>query len=81
MCYRVRTPIGEQTFTLYRAAYLLAANEIFARLDYPCSKDDTVIVDIGANIGLAALYFLTRSRDSFVYAFEPVPLKVVSLSS
>jgi len=74
--YSVRTPAGEVSFDLYHIEDLLTANEIFARLDYKCSKDAKVIVDIGANIGLASLYFLTRSRDSFVYAFEPVPLNV-----
>jgi FkbM family methyltransferase len=75
VCYRVRTPIGEQTFTLYHAAPFLLRTKYLRDLITRARKT-TVIVDIGANIGLAALCFLIRSRDSFLYAFEPVPVNV-----
>ncbi len=32
-----------------------------------------MVVDIGANIGLASLFFLTRRPDTVVHAAEPVP--------
>jgi FkbM family methyltransferase len=32
-----------------------------------------VVVDIGSNIGLSSLYWLTRTRDSYVYCYEPAP--------
>lgn len=54
-------------------------NEIFCREDYRCGRDLRVAVDIGANIGISALYFLTRNADTRVYAFEPDPRNVERL--
>lgn len=53
---------------------MLTINEIFCRLDYSASASDLAIVDFGSNIGISALYFLTRSDKSFVYCYEPLPL-------
>src|SRR5579872_5565430 len=49
--------------------------EIFLRQDYRCdfSDDAPVIVDCGANIGFAVLYFKVMFPRSTVYAFEPSP--------
>ena len=50
---------------------LLTLNEVFCRRDYGPGRNIQVVVDIGANIGLAALFFLTRNRTCWVYCFEP----------
>jgi FkbM family methyltransferase len=42
-------------------------------LDYRVPKDISVVVDFGSNIGISALYFLTRNASVKVYLFEPVP--------
>ena len=38
-----------------------------------------VVVDIGSNIGISALYFLTRNPDCRVWLYEPVPRNVERL--
>jgi FkbM family methyltransferase len=53
-------------------------NEIFCRRDYGGRAHRTV-VDIGANVGLASLFFLTRSPDARVWAYEPDPANVQRL--
>jgi FkbM family methyltransferase len=69
----VRTPLGTVTPRLFNRMDLLTLNEIFCRLDYPVDERPKVIMDIGSNIGLSALYFLTRNPHSRCYLFEPVP--------
>jgi len=70
---RVRTPSGTVAPTLYSSHDILTVNEIFCRGDYSCGRDLRVAVDVGANIGISALYFLTRNSGARVYAFEPDP--------
>lgn len=72
----VRTPLGTIRPTLYSYYDLLTLNEIFFREDYPASPSDRVVVDIGSNIGLSALYFLTRGPDAHCHLFEPDPRNV-----
>jgi len=47
-------------------------NEVFIKKEYavPVSNPATII-DIGANIGAASLFFAKRFPDAVVYAFEP----------
>lgn len=70
---RVRTPTGEIGVTLYTHHDMLTLNEIFCREDYRVQNNIKVIVDIGSNIGLSALYFLTRNSESFCHLYEPNP--------
>jgi FkbM family methyltransferase len=70
---RVRTPIGPVEPTLYSADDLITLVECFARLDYDISDDVRCVVDIGSNIGISALYFLSRNAEVKTYLFEPVP--------
>jgi hypothetical protein len=70
---RVRTPSGTIAPTLYSSHDILTVNEIFCRGDYRYGPDLRVAVDVGANIGISALYFLTRNSGARVYAFEPDP--------
>ncbi|MGI0134980.1 MAG: FkbM family methyltransferase [Candidatus Micrarchaeaceae archaeon] len=70
---RIKTPLGTIEPTLYSRHDMLTVNEIFCRGDYRCGPDVRTIVDFGSNIGLSALYFLTRSPDTFIYLFEPLP--------
>jgi len=48
-------------------------NEIFVNCDYAfnCSSDSPLIVDAGANIGIATLFFKYRHRQSKIICFEP----------
>jgi FkbM family methyltransferase len=53
--------------------------EVFCREDYRVGANLEVAVDVGANIGISALYFLTRNSYSRVYVFEPDPKNVERL--
>ncbi len=75
----IRTPLGMIEPTIYGYHDMLTVNEIFCREDYPVGRSHQVIVDIGANIGISALYFLTRHTSCKCYLFEPVPINVERL--
>ena len=75
----VRTPLGPVDVMLYSSHDLLTLNEIFCRLDYSAIPRTRVVVDIGSNIGISALYFLTRDPDVFCHLFEPVPANLERL--
>lgn len=76
---RVDTPTGRIVPTLYSSHDMLTVNEIFCRQDYAASSDTRVVVDLGSNIGISALYFLTRNHDCEVYLFEPLKRNVERL--
>ncbi len=63
---------------LYSRHDLLTVNEIFCRLDYG-TEAPALVVDVGANIGLAALFWLTRRPDCRVWCYEPNPENVPRL--
>ncbi len=69
----VRTPLGVVAPTLHSSHDVSTLVEVFCRLDYGASDDVGVVVDIGSNIGISALYFLTRNATSRCYLFEPDP--------
>jgi FkbM family methyltransferase len=75
----VRTPVGIVRPRLATPHDLLTVNEVFCRLDYEAPADLGVVVDIGSNIGISALYFLTRNRTARCYLYEPVPRNVALL--
>ena len=56
----IRTPLGVISPKIYSYHDMLTVNEIFCREDYRTGSECRVIVDIGSNIGISALYFLTR---------------------
>lgn len=75
----VRTPLGLFTPTLYSYHDLMTLNEAFCREDYPATAHCKVVVDLGSNIGLTGLYFLTRAPHVHCYLYEPVPRNVERL--
>ncbi len=75
----VNTPLGEQEIRLYSHHDILTVNEIFCRNDYHASSDLRVVVDLGSNIGISALYFLTRNKLARCYLFEPDPKNILRL--
>lgn len=77
--WAIRTPAGIMSPTLYSPHDMLTVNEIFCRRDYPAGPDTRVVVDLGSNIGLSALWFLTRGAGARCYLYEPVPLNVARL--
>lgn len=76
---RVRTPIGPQDVTLFNKHDIITLHEIFCRGDYR-SPSPKIVVDIGANIGISALYFMTRSPSTYCELYEPDPSNISKLS-
>jgi FkbM family methyltransferase len=76
---RVRTPVGTVAVTLFGPDDVLTLNEVFFREDYRVPNDIRTAVDVGANIGLSAVYFLTRNAYCRVHLFEPDPRNVERL--
>lgn len=72
----MHTPIGDITITAYSFHDFLTINETFCRQDYRATSEDEVVVDFGSNIGVTAAYFLTRTRSSYCYLFEPLSTNV-----
>jgi FkbM family methyltransferase len=69
----MRTPTGPVAATAYSQHDVITVNEIFCRLDYELPAGATRVIDIGSNIGISALYFLTRAPEVFCHLFEPDP--------
>src|SRR6266516_129528 len=70
---RLRTPLGRAEPTLYSHHDVWTVVEIFCREDYRASPSTEVVVDIGSNIGISALYFLTRNQACRCHLYEPDP--------
>jgi len=66
---------------LGRAPLLVMFDEIFVRQDYAfdARTNTPFVVDAGANIGLATLYFKHRYPGARVLAFEPEPTTFATL--
>lgn len=69
----VRTPLRTVAPTLHSQHDMITLNEIFCREDYRVGTEAEIVVDIGSNIGISALYFLTRSARARAWLYEPVP--------
>ncbi|HUC26322.1 MAG TPA: FkbM family methyltransferase [Streptosporangiaceae bacterium] len=77
---RVRTILGPQDVTLFCSQDAMTVHEIFCRRDYQTPAPPQVVVDVGSNIGVSALYFLTRSPSAYCYLYEPDPRNIDKLS-
>lgn len=75
----VNTPVGTRDIRLYSHHDILTVNEIFCRNDYPAALNLRVVVDLGSNIGISALFFMTRNNQARCYLFEPDPKNIVRL--
>lgn len=70
----IKTPTGPVDVQLFSAADLSTLNLIFCRQDYLVPEKTRIVVDVGSNIGLSTLFWLTRSNESYVYCHEPAPV-------
>lgn len=75
----VRTPLGVVAPLTFSHHDLVTVIEVFCRLDYAAPPDVRVVVDLGSNIGISALYFLTRNPDVRCHLYEPVVRNAVRL--
>jgi hypothetical protein len=74
----VRTPVGPISIRLDSHHDMITVNEMFCRLDYRVDRSARTIVDVGSNIGVSALYFLTRT-NARLWLYEPVPRNIERL--
>ena len=75
----VKTPIGRQKATLYCSDDMITLVECFGKLDYCAKENISCVVDFGSNIGISALYFLSRNNRVKVYLYEPLPKNIERL--
>ena len=76
----INTPLGLQRVTAFSHHDLITIIGCFGKLDYRASKDISVVVDFGSNIGISALYFLTRNSNVKVF-FLPLATPQIRLFS
>jgi FkbM family methyltransferase len=69
-------PNGKDLYYIDKLSALDIYEEIFVENEYLqygiVVKDNDVIFDVGANIGLFSLYMAQKARDLSIFAFEPV---------
>lgn len=75
----VRTPSGTLRPMLWSAHDMITLNEMFCREDYRVLEAPRLVVDIGSNIGLSALYFMSRGHGVRCHLYEPVARNVERL--
>lgn len=74
----VRTPLGRRAIILQSRHDLVTVIENFCRLDYG-KGGAQIVVDMGANIGVSALFFITLRPDAHVSCYEPDPRNIPRL--
>jgi FkbM family methyltransferase len=69
---RLRTPTGGVTLHLRNFESVKTAFSVFCREDYGIDGERALhFLDIGANVGISAVYFLTRHPCNTVRCYEP----------
>lgn len=70
--FRLR-PLDRTVFVRPQTSDLYCINEVFLEkiYDFPYQIDPSVIVDVGANIGSATLFFAKKYPHAQIYAIEP----------
>lgn len=75
---RLRTPTGLVELLVPHPHDVRTVNEVFHRHDYGRGASQ-VVVDIGGNIRVSAVWFLSRSPSTRVHVWEPVPHNLETL--
>ena len=65
------SPLGSKKVNLYSSDDFSTFNLIFCRQDYLFMDHQKIILDIGSNIGLSAIFWLTRNENTIVHCYEP----------
>ena len=65
------SPTGKANVKIHSHHDFSTFNLIFCREDYFYKQEHKIILDIGSNIGLSAIYWLTRNDQTIVYCYEP----------
>ena len=76
----IKTPVGPLNLNVGGRDDLATISSMYCRYDYLGDPEANVVIDIGANVGIAAAYFLSRSKSpNFLYAYEPAPRNLALL--
>ena len=78
--FQVRAFGSKVAITIFNAHDAITLVEVFCREDYVTDKNQKIFVDVGANIGLASLYFLMSNPHAIVYTYEPCLSNLPKLS-
>ena len=70
---KVRTPIGKVNICMRNRQSARTLYSIFVREDYLIDNKPKNILDLGSNIGISAIYFLTRNIKNRIFCVEPDP--------
>ncbi len=81
LAYRFGIHRPPRSYTLRNGASIMLQSpihtmilgEVFLKRDYGTVNAGAVVIDVGAHIGLFAIYAATGARGVRVYAYEPVP--------
>jgi FkbM family methyltransferase len=68
----IRTPVGKIRIALRNLESAKTLFSVFCRRDYATPRHPAVmLMDVGANIGITSLYFVSRNRANRAICFEP----------
>lgn len=70
---KLRSPIGKINLVLRNRQSARTIYSIFVREDYFTDHSNRNILDFGSNIGISAVYFLSRNKRNKILCFEPDP--------
>ena len=70
---KLRSPIGKINLVLRNRQSARTIYSIFIREDYFTDYSNKNILDFGSNIGVSAVYFLSRNKTNKIVCFEPDP--------
>jgi FkbM family methyltransferase len=70
---RLKTPTEVHMVEILNSLDYFTINEVFCWEIYRCDTNPKVFLDLGSNIGVSEIYFLSRNTNNVVYGFEPVP--------
>ena len=70
---KLRSPIGKINLVLRNRQSARTIYSIFVREDYFINYSNRNILDFGSNIGISAVYFLSRKKRNKIVCFEPDP--------
>jgi FkbM family methyltransferase len=70
---KIKTPVGFLPIRTKSLHDYVTIFEVFCRKDYRLRDSENVIIDVGSNIGISAVYFLSRRPNTHVVCYEPNP--------
>ena len=69
--FKIRGRIG-LTITVYEPVDIITVFNVFCNPDYLVLPTDSLIIDIGANIGAFTIYAAVHAPNAYIIAYEPV---------